>query len=97
MKFLWTLNRRFLKPQISEIIQLLCRRKQREAKRSSKAVQAERLKEKAQTKKSSITMVNKLRKQRQRSGFQGELDMDAELEAMNKSKNSGAQRLSKCE
>ena len=74
-----------------------CRRKQREAKRNSKEVQAERLKEKAQAKKSSISAVSKLRKQRQKSGFQGELDMDAELAAMNKSRNSGPQRISKCE
>lgn len=74
----------------------MSRRKQREAKRNSKAVQAERLKEKAQAKKSSISMVNKLRKQRQRAGFQGELDMDAELEAMNKPKSYGPQRISQC-
>ena len=74
----------------------LCRRKQREAKRNSKEVQAERLKEKAQAKKSSISAVSKLRKQRQKSGFQGELDMDAELAAMSKQRNSGAQRITKC-
>ena len=60
-------------------------------------MQAERLKEKAQAKKSSINAVSKLRKQRQKSGFQGELDMDAELAAMNKHQNNGPQRLSKCE
>ena len=60
-------------------------------------MQAERLKEKAQAKKSSINAVSKLRKQRQKSGFQGELDMDAELAAMNKHQNNGPHRLSKCE
>lgn len=55
------------------------RRKQREAKKYSKAVQAERLKEKAQAKKASIASISKLRKQRARDGFAGELDLDAEL------------------
>lgn len=40
---------------------------------------AERLKEKAQTKKAGVASITKLRKQRQRDGFAGELDMDAEL------------------
>lgn len=63
---------------------LLCRRKQREAKKANKELQAERLKEKAQAKKQSISQVDRLRKQRQRSGFAGELDMDAQLNAMNR-------------
>ena len=42
-------------------------------------MQAERLKEKAQTKKASIASISKLRKQRARDGFAGELDMDKEL------------------
>lgn len=56
-----------------------CRRKQREQKRYAKQVQAERLKEKAQVKKAGVASITKLRKQRQRDGFAGELDMDAEL------------------
>ena len=44
-----------------------CRRKQREAKRFSKEVQAERRKDKAQQRKAAITDVTKLRKQRQKS------------------------------
>ena len=35
--------------------------------------------EKAQTKKAGVASITKLRKQRQRDGFAGELDMDAEL------------------
>jgi rRNA-processing protein EBP2 len=58
---------------------LRCRRKQREQKRYAKQVQAERLKEKAQTKKAGVASITKLRKKRQRDGFAGELDMDAEL------------------
>ena len=46
------------------------RQKQRENKRYSKAVQAERQKEKAQQKKANITDLTRLRKQRQKSvGF----------------------------
>lgn len=55
------------------------RRKQREAKRFSKQVQAERKKEKSQEKKASIANISKLRKQRARDGFAGELDMDRVL------------------
>ncbi|CAK0780053.1 hypothetical protein CVIRNUC_004924 [Coccomyxa viridis] len=55
------------------------RRKQRDQKRYAKQVMAERLKEKAQTKKAGVASITKLRKQRQRDGFAGELDMDAEL------------------
>ncbi len=42
-------------------------------------MQAERLKEKAQAKKASIASISKLRKQRVRDGFAGELDLDKEL------------------
>ena len=48
-----------------------CRRKGREAKKFSKAVQAERLKEKAQSKKAGVDAITRLRKQRQRQGFAG--------------------------
>ncbi len=57
----------------------LCRRKQREQKRYAKQVMAERVKEKVQAKKAGVASITKLRKQRQRDGFAGELDMDAEL------------------
>ena len=40
---------------------------------------AERVKEKAQAKKAGVASITKLRKQRQRDGFAGELDLDAEL------------------
>ena len=43
------------------------RRKQRESKRFQKQLQAERLKDKAQQKKSSIEEVSKWRKQREKS------------------------------
>jgi rRNA-processing protein EBP2 len=58
------------------------RRKERESKRFAKQVSAERKKEKAQDKKSAITNVSALRKQRQKSGFAGDVDVDAELEKM---------------
>ncbi len=38
---------------------VVCRRKQREAKKYSKQVQAERIKEKAQTKKASISSISR--------------------------------------
>ena len=61
----------------------------------SKEMQAERRKEKAQSKKNSISQVDKLRKQRQRSGFAGELDMDAELVKMDRqTKSPAGQRIS---
>jgi rRNA-processing protein EBP2 len=58
------------------------RRKQREAKKFGKQVAAERKKERAQEKKKAITSVSALRKQRERDGFSGDLDMDAELAKM---------------
>ena len=45
----------------------LCRKKDREAKKFSKQVAAERKKERAQEKKKAITDVSKLRKQREKS------------------------------
>ncbi len=60
-------------------LSILCRRKQREQKRYAKQVMAERVKEKTQAKKAGVASITKLRKQRQRDGFAGELDMDAEL------------------
>ncbi|KAL3162251.1 hypothetical protein ABBQ32_009950 [Trebouxia sp. C0010 RCD-2024] len=56
------------------------RQKQRENKKFSKAVQAERQKEKVQQKKANISDITKLRKQRQKQGFAGELDLDAALD-----------------
>ncbi|RWR77903.1 putative rRNA-processing protein EBP2 [Cinnamomum micranthum f. kanehirae] len=45
------------------------RRKAREAKRNAKEVQAQKLKERASSKKQEMESVKKLRKQRQQSGF----------------------------
>lgn len=58
------------------------RKKEREAKKFSKQVAAERKKERAQEKKAAITNISKLRKQREKTGFAGELDVDAELERL---------------
>ena len=46
---------------------LVCRKKDREAKRFSKQVAAERKKERAADKKAAITNISKLRKQREKS------------------------------
>lgn len=50
----------------------------------NKAVQAARLKEKAQSRKQNITRIEQLRKQRQRSGFEGDFDVEAELSALDR-------------
>jgi rRNA-processing protein EBP2 len=55
------------------------RRKMREAKKFGKQLQAQRRAERSQEKKRNIEGIAKLRKQRKRSGFEGELDIDAEL------------------
>jgi len=55
------------------------RRKEREAKKFGKQVAAERKKERDQEKKKAITSVAALRKKRQKDGYAGDLDMDAEL------------------
>ncbi len=65
------------------------RRKQRESKRYAKQVQAEARKEKVQAKKAAISDISKLRRQRQRDGFAGELDMDAQLDAMDGARSGG--------
>ena len=57
-------------------------RQAREAKRFSKEVSAERRKEKAASKKQASEGIAKLRADRQRGGFSGELDADAALEAL---------------
>lgn len=54
------------------------RRKAREAKRISKEVQSQKLKERAKQKKDDIESVKKWRKQRQQSGFPG-LDKDDDM------------------
>lgn len=64
------------------------RRKERESKKFSKQVQAEKRKERAQDKKAAITSVSKLRKQRQASGFAGDLDMENELEKLDSRRGS---------
>lgn len=58
------------------------RRREREAKKFGKQVAAEKKKERDHEKKKAITSVSTLRKQRERSGFAGDLDMDAELARM---------------
>jgi len=58
------------------------RRREREAKKFGKQVAAEKKKERDHEKKKAITSVSALRKQRERSGFAGDLDMDAELARM---------------
>ena len=58
------------------------RRKQRDSKKYAKQVMAEKKKEKAQTRKAAVADVSKLRRQRARQGYAGELDMDKELAAM---------------
>ncbi len=52
---------------LSELKVVVARQKQRETKKFSKAVQAERTKEKAQQKKANISDITRLRKQRQKS------------------------------
>ena len=52
---------------LSELKIVVARQKQRETKKFSKAVQAERTKEKAQQKKANISDITRLRKQRQKS------------------------------
>ena len=66
------------------------RRKARESKRFSKQVAAESRAAKAQAKKAAIGSISKLRRQRQRDGFTGELDMDAQLSAMEGGGGGGA-------
>ena len=57
-------------------------RQAREAKRFSKEVSAERKRENSALKKQASEGVAKLRADRQRGGFSGELDADAALEAL---------------
>lgn len=52
------------------------RRKDRENRKYSKQVAAERRKERSQQKKKAIESVTNLRKQRARSNFEGDLDLD---------------------
>lgn len=52
------------------------RRKERENKKYSKQVAAERRKERSQEKKKAIESVTNLRKQRVKSNFEGDLDLD---------------------
>lgn len=61
---------------ISEMEQ---RRKEREAKKFAKAVQSEKLKEKARAKKNAIQQVTQLRKQRAQEGYKGDFDLDQAL------------------
>lgn len=56
----------------------------REGKKFGKAVQAERKKERQQEKKAAIDSISRLRKQRQKSGYAGDVDFDVELEKLDK-------------
>lgn len=62
-------------------------------------MQAQKLKEKAQARKSSISKLDQLRKQRQRSGFAGDFDVETELAAMDQKPGGGrlGQRIFPCE
>ena len=62
----------------------ICRRKQRENKQYSKQVQAEKQKERIRSKKEQINDITKLRKQRVKSGFQGELEFDKDMKQKHK-------------
>jgi len=66
------------------------RRKEREARKFSKQVAAERKKDRAQDKKAAITGVSALRKKREKEGFSGELDMDVELQRIQKGRQPKA-------
>lgn len=50
------------------------------------------MKEKTQAKKAGVASITKLRKQRQRDGFAGELDMDAELAGPGMGRGAGRGR-----
>ena len=67
-----------------------CRRKQREAKKFGKQVAAEVRKDRAQSKKAAVDSISKLRKARAKGGYEGDLDMDAELARLDR-RQSGAQ------
>ena len=68
---MWAARRRAVCGHLASHSRAARRRKQREARKFSKAVQAERLKEKAQAKKAGVDALTRLRKQRQRQGFAG--------------------------
>jgi rRNA-processing protein EBP2 len=63
------------------------RRKQREAKKYSKQVQAEKLKERAQAKNKQINSLKEWRKQRQRNGTSGDGNEDGWMDLDKKNKN----------
>lgn len=65
------------------------RRKQREAKKFGKQVSAEVKKERVATKKQAIDSVSKLRKARAKGGYEGDLDMDAELAKLDRRQSAG--------
>jgi len=69
-----------------------CRRKQRDSKKFSKQVMAEKKKEKAQSRKAAVADVSRLRRQRARQGYAGELDVDKELAAMARAPHAPGQR-----
>lgn len=57
------------------------RRKSRDAKKFGKQVMAEVRKERASSKKQAVDSMTKLRKQREKSGYEGEVDVEAHLAA----------------
>lgn len=65
------------------------RRKDRENKKYSKQVAAERRKERSQQKKKAIESITNLRKQRAKSNFEGDLDLDQVGLGDKKSKGKG--------
>ena len=68
-----------LRVQLSVTLLPRRRRKNRELKQYSKQVQAEKQKERIREKKNQISDITKLRKQRVKGGFQGELDFDKDM------------------
>ena len=68
------------------------RRRDRETKKFGKQVAAEKKKERDHEKKKAITSVSALRKQREKSGFAGDVDMDKELARLDGGGGGGAGR-----
>ena len=68
--------------ELMVVVVAVCRRKAREQKAYSKQVQAEKQKERQQSKKQQINQIQHLRKQREKSGFAGELDYDEAIEKL---------------
>uniref|UniRef100_A0A7S0RRS0 rRNA-processing protein EBP2 n=1 Tax=Chlamydomonas leiostraca TaxID=1034604 RepID=A0A7S0RRS0_9CHLO len=65
------------------------RRKARESKQRAKQVQAEKVKERNANKKRQIDEISKLRKQREKSGYAGNVDFDAEIKNIERGGRAG--------